>query len=429
MRIFLSFLTSLLFCFYSNAQDTVKLMQYNLLNYGVNSSYCTPTNNNVDEKNTNLSIIIKYAKPDILTVNEISSDPYYHQYLLDHALNVDGVSYYSKAAFTNYAGSEIINMLYYNAVKFTLKSQKYITTSVRDINFYTLYYNSSDLATTHDTAFITCISAHLKAGNTPADEADRATMTFQLMYHLSNLNVDNNYTVSGDFNVYSGSEQSFQNLINFSNPIVRFNDPVNQVGNWNNNSAYALYHTQSTHTVGDCAAGGGMDDRFDFILISNNIKNGVHHYTSIPSSYWAIGQDGNRFNQTINNPVNNSVPLNVANALYGMSDHLPVILKLKVDKTIGLPEELNSPVLKISYTNPVSDKLEININLKEKTDLNIQVVSLWGQLVYQSQYKNCNTNFNCEIPTAKLQNGIYFMKISDEKNRQITRKIIKCNSN
>ncbi len=401
-------------------------MHYNLLNYGVFYSGCTTTTNNVDEKNGYLSTTIKYAKPDIITVNEMSSDPYYHQYLLDHALNVDGVSYYNKAAYTNYASSNIINMLYYNTVKFTLKSQKYITTSVRDINIYQLYYNSSDLSTTHDTAFITCIAAHLKAGNTPSDESERATMTLQLMTYLNNINADNNYTVSGDFNVYTGSEQAFQNLINYSNPIVRFYDPVNQIGNWNNNSAYALYHTQSTHTVSGCAAGGGMDDRFDFFLISNNIKNGAHHYTYMPGSYWAIGQDGNRFNQTINNPVNNSVPSNVANALYGMSDHLPVILKLKVDKTIGLPNEFNNiPLLSIAYNNPVTDKLKINIVFKEKTNLKIQIVSVFGQLMYQNHYEYNNSSFNCELPLESLQKGIYFMRLTDENDHQITKKIIK----
>lgn len=423
--IFTLFLTFIC-CFLVAAQDTVKIMQYNLLNYGVNTGYCNTTNNNVDEKNGYLSAIVKYAKPDIITVNEMSSNPYYHQYLLDHALNVDGVTYYNKSGFTNYANSSIINMLYYNSVKFTLKSQTYVITSIRDINIYKLYYNAADLSTTHDTAFITCIAAHLKAGNTAADASDRADMTLTLMNYLNIINADVNYTLSGDFNVYTGSEQAFQNLINYSNPVIRFNDPINKIGDWNNNPAYALYHTQSTHIVSGCPASGGLDDRFDFILISNNLKNGVHHYTSIPGSYWAIGQDGNHFNQTINIPVNHSVPADIADDLYGMSDHLPVILKFGVDQSSGFPDDYKSiPVLSINYNNPVTDKLNLNIVFSRKLNIEIHIVSVYGQLIYQSQYKCSNSTFSCEIPLENLQKGIYFLKITDENDHQIIKKIIK----
>lgn len=418
-------LISLIYSIGGNSQDTVKMMQYNLLNYGVNTSYCTTSNNNVDYKNHCLSTIIKYAKPDIITVNEISSDPYYHQYLLDSALNVDGVNYYGKSGFTNYAGSDIINMLYFNTVKFTLKSQTYITTNIRDINIYKLYYNSSDLATTHDTAYITCISAHLKAGNTAGDQSDRADMAYRIMYYLNNINADNNYTLSGDFNLYTGDELAFQTFINFSNPLVRFNDPINQIGNWNNNAAFAPYHTQSTHITSNCAAGGGMDDRFDFILISNNLKNGIHHYLSLPNTYWAIGQDGNRFNQTINVPENFSVPSDVADALYGMSDHLPVVLKFKVDQHLGLPYENKSSISDVVYNNPVSDILDLTIVLREKSNISIEIISVYGQLMYQSQYKYNNPSFHCKLPLKNLQKGIYLLKITDENNHHITKKIIK----
>ncbi len=416
---------SLFYCLWVYSQDTVKMMQYNLLNYGVNTSYCTTSNNNVDYKNHCLSTIIKYVKPDIITVNEISSNPYYHQYLLDSALNVDGVNYYGKSGFTNYANSDIINLLYYNTVKFTLKSQTYITTNIRDVNIYKLYYNSSDLGITHDTAYITCISVHLKAGNTASDQSDRADMAYRIMYYLNNINADNNYTLSGDFNLYTSDELAFQTFINFSNPIVRFNDPINQIGNWNNNAAFAPYHTQSTHITSNCTAGGGMDDRFDFILISNNLKNGAHHYKSLPSTYWAVGQDGNRFNHTINDPTNYSVPSEVADALYGASDHLPVVLEFTVDQRLGLPNENKSPISEIIYNNPVSDNLDLTIVFKEKTNITLEIISIYGQLMYQSQYIYNNSRYNCKIPLQNLQKGIYILKVTDEYNHQITKKIIK----
>ncbi len=57
-------------------------------------------------------------------------------------------------------------------------------------------------------------------------------------------------------------------LINFSVEEYRFYDPINRVGDWHNNPSYADIHTQSTHTVyNNCASTGGMDDRFDFIMV------------------------------------------------------------------------------------------------------------------------------------------------------------------
>ena len=71
------------------------------------------------------------------------------------------------------------------------------------------------------------------------------------------------------------------------------------------------YHTQSTHSENTgCAASGGMDDRFDFILISKNIKQGSKGVKYLSDAYWAVGQDGKHFNESINSsPTNTSVPL------------------------------------------------------------------------------------------------------------------------
>ena len=63
------------------AQDTLKVMHYNLLMYGNNSGWCNENNNDVDEKNLNLQTIIDYVKPDIFTVNELSENTFYHEYL------------------------------------------------------------------------------------------------------------------------------------------------------------------------------------------------------------------------------------------------------------------------------------------------------------------------------------------------------------
>ena len=96
-----------------SAQDRVKVMSYNLLNYGNTTSYCTQSNNNMTAKTGYNATIINYVKPDILGVVEMGSSDFVHNRFLDSVLNVNGVSHYAKANKMNLAGSTIISLLYY----------------------------------------------------------------------------------------------------------------------------------------------------------------------------------------------------------------------------------------------------------------------------------------------------------------------------
>src|SRR5690606_6406171 len=83
--------------------------------------------------------------------------------------------------------------------------------------------------------------------------------------------------------------------------------------------------TQSTRTrqFGG-GASGGLDDRFDMILMSQTVmeEGGVFF---LPGSYFAFGNDGNHYNDSINKMPNTAVTQQIANALHYASDHLPVI--------------------------------------------------------------------------------------------------------
>ena len=89
------------------AQDTLTVMHYNLLNFGNNTGYCNQSNNNYQDKTVYLKTIVAYVKPDILTVNEISNSTLYHDYILNNALNVDGINYYQKGNPPNFSSSNI----------------------------------------------------------------------------------------------------------------------------------------------------------------------------------------------------------------------------------------------------------------------------------------------------------------------------------
>jgi hypothetical protein len=410
-----------------NAQDTIRMMQYNLLDYNLYNAYCTTTNNLMSDKDQDIKQIVKYVKPDIFTLCEMGANAANPQHLMDSALNVDGVNYYQRANFTNFSGSDLVNMLYYNSVKLSLLFQSVILTGIRDINMYKLYYNDPNLSTTHDTAFFICIIAHLKAGSAAADQTDRAATTSQIMNYIVSLNITGNIMIMGDFNVQASSETSFQNLIGYADTTKRFHDPINKLGNWNNNSSFAAYHTQSTSSAGDgCKASSGLDDRFDFILTTGSILYGTQKVHYVPGTYHAVGQDGNHYNLSVNgSPTNTSVPSNVLTALADNSDHLPVTMKLVVSQIGAGVQTLSNNIENLNVNNPVDDILYFSGRIKKPAKLNLQVFSLLGQLMIQKELTVNSEYFNDQISLDQLKNGLYFLVLSDENSQQITKKIIK----
>ncbi|MDA7803014.1 hypothetical protein N8987_00365 [Crocinitomix sp.] len=109
---------------------------------------------------------------------------------------------------------------------------------------------------------------------------------------------------------------------------------MNSPGNWHNNAAFSFVHTQSTRTTDiDGGAFGGMDDRFDFIFIGEDLKSNQNGAKYINESYKVLGQDGKHFNKSLLDlPINESIPADIINKLYYMSDHLPVLLEIEVPK-------------------------------------------------------------------------------------------------
>ncbi|PCJ77849.1 MAG: hypothetical protein COA57_16475, partial [Flavobacteriales bacterium] len=392
---------------------------YNLLNYGNYNSWCTTSNNNVNDKDVFLKTIVKYVMPDVFCVNELGvnmggGDNVFAIRIRDNVLNTDGITYYQKAAHTG--SSSLVNMIYYNSNKLTLHSQEVIEKNlsggnlVREVDLYKMYYNDPGLLSNGDTIFITFIVAHLKAGSNASDEAQRADATEAVMDNLNQKNIAANYVLSGDFNTKNSSEISYSNLISHPNTKITFTDPIGQPGNWNSNSSFAGIHTQSTrssNTNGDCFAGGGMDDRFDFIMTSNYVINSTDRVYYIPGSYAALGQDATFYNQEMPTSGNTTVPNSVANALYEMSDHLPVVMDLLVRNwPSSISEERDK--LRIKITNPFNDWLNISIEGITSEKLIAKIYDISGRLMLETNISNTD-----RINTKILKKGFYLLQLSE----------------
>lgn len=310
-----------------SGQDTIRLMHYNLLNFGAVTESCTFENNNPDSKTIWLKTIIDHFLPDLFTVNEISPNTLYHNMILNNALNSSGRNYYQKTQPTNFAGSTIINMLYYNTLKVGLAKQEVIFSNPRDINVYKFYHKSPYLSQGGDTTYFYCGVAHLKAGNTTTDQQQRATAAQAVINYLQDKNITDPFLFAGDLNLYTSAEPAWTTLTGGSGDF-RFSDALNMAGNWSGNASFASVHTQSTHTESACVVGSGMDDRFDFILTNPSATAANSLVKYLPGSYITAGQDGLRFQGSLINPPNNSLPAPIIEALYNLSDHLPVMVSV-----------------------------------------------------------------------------------------------------
>ena len=303
--------------------DTITIITYNILNFPGS------------ERVTYFQQILDIIDPDIVVVQELLSQEG-ADIFLNQVLNDDSVEY-SAAPFID--GPYTDNLIFYKHSKIIYIGTEQIPTDLRDISAYTL-----SLVDKPDFEFI-IYSVHLKASQGSDNEYRRYQEVLALKNHADDLPPGYHFIVLGDFNIYKSIEPAYQTLMDSF--AIDLYDPINRPGYWHDNPSFADIHTQSTRdiTFGG-GVGGGMDDRFDMILLSEpfSTPEGLMY---IEGSYYAFGNDGNHFNQAINYGSNSAVPSEIADALYYASDHLPVVAQFQYTTTyivgdVNGDEEINT---------------------------------------------------------------------------------------
>ncbi len=379
--------------FVSAQDETLSIVSYNLLNYPDGRDDCG-ANTVVPNRADTLKKITDYLQPDIFVACEVQTQAGVDA-ILNNALNANGNTNYIAATFNG--NGYLHNAMFYNSNKLTLKSQHVVVSSPRDIDHYVLYMNDPNLGVFFDTTFIEVYMMHLKAGNSNSSEALRDAQTQILMNYMANRPTDRNVFFCGDMNVYSSNDDGYKNMTTGS---FAMKDPINTPGNWNNSSTYAAIHTQSTRTSEnlDCGSKGGLDDRFDQILVSQNVLNNSDNVQYQSGSYRAVGNDGNHFNSSLITGTNNMYPSSVVRALYYMSDHLPVELKVDV-------------------TYPTSNGLALvpsqnNVSCKGGSDGEATITPNLGQAPY-SYLWDANANNQTTQTATNLSAGSYCVTVTD----------------
>ena len=394
-----------------SSQEIFKVMFYNVLDYPEQGPA-----NRID----NLQIIIEDYQPDIFMICE-----------LNNAAGADAIlailqnvkSDFERAAFVLNTSDDDIgdqnnlqNMIFYDASKFNLESQTEVTTIFRDFNHYTLKLNTVDQAT--NPVLLNAIVCHLKSSSGTDNQAFRLQMVNDLTAYLNTFPNDELVLIGGDLNLYTQSEPAFQELIDTSNNIT-FVDPANRIGSWHENLTYLDVFTQSTRTQsGLGGATGGFDDRFDFILTSENMLSDPD-LLYVSNSYQVYGNNGNTncYNQEINSS-NCSGPdfdQTTRDALYLMSDHLPVTAELQTDETLlGIDEVTTDHSIRFIDGNLVTDLLKLNINLTKLNTDKILIFNVLGQEMGSYYVKGLN---HLRIDVSNWASGMYYLVF---ENRRIT---------
>lgn len=198
-----------------------------------------------------------------------------------------------------------------------------------------------------DTFRMALYSSHMKASTGGTNQARRLLEAQRIRDDAESLPAGWHFVLGGDFNIRNSTEGAYVELVGSqANNNGRFFDPIKTPGNWNNNSSFRIVHTQ------DPTGAGGMDDRFDQLLLSGELVDGVGpDYIGNPNvayststwndpnhSYRSWGNDGTTFNLAIKTTGNTMVGPTIAQALKDSAlngGHLPVFLDLRVPPCVA----------------------------------------------------------------------------------------------
>ncbi len=384
------------------SQETINTMFYNLLEY----PSASPAN-----RRTILQNILEDYSPDIFMVCELESNDGSND-ILDFSLN-GNINSYSAAPFViNQSGDgELQQNLFYRTSRFNLIEQNIITTTVRDINHYVLRLQTVDME--NNPIDINIFVAHLKSSDGNANEALRLDMITEFTDYLATLPANSNVIFSGDLNLYESDEDGYQELLDPTNAIV-IKDPIDTPGDWNNNESFTAIHTQSTRVSSGgfgAGAGGGLDDRFDFILLSENMFSNPN-LQYIDNTYKSYGNNGNCYNLDINDTsCTGEFSQTTRSRLYNMSDHLPVVLTLQTDQTFVLANETYTPQISWYLEKTlVTDNITLSVSSEIVNNQNIEISNTLGQTIAN---RTLSTNSSQTINVSGLPSGIYFINSKD----------------
>ncbi|QDU70753.1 hypothetical protein [Mucisphaera calidilacus] len=164
---------------------------------------------------------------------------------------------------------------------------------------------------------------HFKASQGSTNENRRDVEATAIRANADALGEGSSIIYTGDFNLYSAFEPAYITFLLDEGAGKAF-DPIDRRGNWHNSSSFKDVHTQAPSTNPPSGlVGGGVDDRFDFQLVTEELMD-AEGLAYITGSYHAFGNNGTH---TFNNSITTGTGASpqILSLLTTVSDHLPVV--------------------------------------------------------------------------------------------------------
>jgi Secretion system C-terminal sorting domain len=371
-KTFLILLTMLIFVLIlpkGFAQESIRIMAYNMSNYNTNTN-----------RNSYFISVIGSIEPDIYTAVEINSTAGAEN-CLDNVLNQIG---YGTYAMGYISGSYNNNAIYYRSDKFNLVSATKLIGDSGDPK--TCEFVLTHISTNRQ---IVIFGVHFPS----SDDAARVTHA-EAIRNITNAYINGEYFIAaGDFNFADATENSFNALVDNANSGY-FIDPEGYDGtsSWLGNDLLFTSNSQD-----------GLDRRKDLILNSQSVVNtgGIEY---ISGSFKVPGNiDG----------TSASVPQVYKDA----SDHLPVYADY-------LFYDIETPVELSLFTGDLNGN-QIDLHWRTETEVNNYGFymerktynSQWVTIGFVEGHGNSNSpkeyNF---IDTHIFQPGTYYYRLKQMDN-------------
>jgi len=261
------------------------------------------------------------VKPiDVMILQELSSGDIN---TMVSNLNSLGMGTYIASSVGSTTGAGGVGLVYRDESVDLIQQQQVVNTSgsgaARGVMRFTLRPAGYDSA-----ANFYIYNSHYKSSDNGTDAARRNVEAAAIRANSDALGQGAHVIYAGDFNIYRSSEPMWATLTGAGNGQAF--DPVNQVGTWHDGSSFRAVHTQNP--AGSGGVGGGMDDRFDWQMITGELQDN-EGMSIISGSYHAFA---NNNTHTMNGHINTGTgaTLTVLNALGDASDHLPVVAQYQV---------------------------------------------------------------------------------------------------
>ena len=302
-----------------------------------------------------------WAQPvDIITFNEVPSTIINNLKTVVNQAAPTGITYtlatYTVASTEN--GASGAQAMFYRSDRFTEVTSLHndiFTDAGRYADRWVLKlngYNSND-------ARICVYGAHLKASKGSAEESLRLFGINAICQNALTLGSTIPIVYTGDMNFYTNTETGYAALI--AAGTVAGVDPYG-TGSWSG-ATNAYKHTQAPAVTGQNGlVGGGLNDRFDFIMPSTAAATG-EGISMIASTMRAVGNDGSHYNTDIN-AGNNTYFSNLTRSntlsdkLWIASDHIPQILDFQV------PAKLSASFVNLPTKIPVGSSTQLQIKIQ-----------------------------------------------------------------